>query len=56
MTTPIFDCGFEKSGKFHVKDDVWKNGFYGLGKVKNWGQMSEKRSDGLFLNCLGFSG
>ena len=35
IRTPIFDCGFEKSGKFHVKNDLWKNGFCDLGKVKN---------------------
>ena len=34
MRTPIFDCGFEKSGEFHVKNDLWKNGFCDLGWVK----------------------
>ena len=31
----MFGCGFEKSGKFHVKIDMRKNGFCDLGKVKN---------------------
>ena len=31
----MFDCGFEKSEKFHVKNKLWKNGFCDLGKVKN---------------------
>ena len=56
MRTPIYDCGFEKSGKFHVKNDLWKNGFCDLGKVKNEDQMSEKGPDALLLNCLGFLG
>ena len=56
MKTPIFDCGFEKSGKFHVKNDLQKNGFCDLGKVKNEGQMAEKQPDALFLNCLVFQG
>ena len=34
-STPIFDCGFKKSGKFHVKTDLWKSVFCELGKVKN---------------------
>ena len=35
MRNPIFDCGFEKSGELHVKDDLWKIDFGDLGKVKN---------------------
>ena len=56
MRNPVFDCGFEKSEEFHVKNDLWKNGPCDLGKVKKWGQMSEKWADALSLNCLGFSG
>ena len=35
MRTPIFNCGFEKSGKFYFKNDLWKNGFCDLEKVKH---------------------
>ena len=31
MRKSIFDCGFEKSGEFHVENDLWKNGFCVLG-------------------------
>ena len=34
VNSRIFDCGFEKSGKFHVKNGLWKNGFCEKIKVK----------------------
>ena len=44
MRNPIFDCGFEKSGKFHVKNDLWKHGVCDLGKVRHLPKRPKKET------------
>ena len=50
----LYSKNFQK--EFHLNNDLSKNGFCDLRKVKNQAQVSKKRPDALFLNCLGFSG
>ena len=51
MRTPILDCGFEKSGEFHVKNDLWKRLFTPKNQVN-----SEIVSQTFHLNFLPFQG
>jgi len=51
MEPPTFDTGFEESGKFYVRNDIFKFFILILRRL-NQGQVFKKRSEAVCLNAF----